>query len=354
MTAQPPQAGAASEQVPPESIAPPRRPWRGHRIRAEHVRDYGIIVVFIAMFVFLTFKSDVFLTKDNLLNLLYSNSAVGIAACAVTLVVIGGNFDLSLGGIYILSALLAAYAAVHWNIWLAFPVGLAAGLTMGLINGLLITKLRVNAFLATLASGLVFFGIDKAISHGLLITPGDTSSGSGTAHDAAIWTFLGQNRLGGQGGVQYPVIFFVVAAIVLQLVLARTVFGRHIYGVGGNREAARLSGLKVNRVVIATFMIAGFAAALAGLLDYSAQGSGSPGDPTSQAFPLVAIAAVALGGTSIFGGVGSVWRTVIGVLMLGLITNGFNILGVEDFYQDIVRGSLIVVAVALGALAERR
>ena len=140
----------------------------------------------------------------------------------------------------------------------------------------------------------------------------------------------------------------------VQIVLARTVFGRHVYGVGGNREAARLSGLKVDRVVITTFIIAGFAAGLAGLLDYSAQGSGSPGDPTSQAFPLVVIAAVALGGTSIFGGVGSVWRTVIGVLMLGLITNGFNILGVEDFYQDIVRGGLIVVAVALGALAERR
>ena len=243
---------------------------------------------------------------------------------------------------------------MHWNIWLAFPVGLAAGLTMGLINGLLITKLRVNAFLATLASGLVFFGIDKAISHGLLITPGDTSSGSGTAHDAAIWTFSARTAWAARAVCSTRSIFFVVVAIVLQLVLARTVFGRHIYGVGGNREAARLSGLKVDRIVIATFMIAGFAAGLAGLLDYSAQGSGSPATRPARRSPLVAIAAVALGGTSIFGGVGSVWRTVIGVLMLGLITNGFNMLGVEDFYQDIVRGSLIVVAVALGALAERR
>jgi ribose transport system permease protein len=107
-------------------------------------------------------------------------------------------------------------------------------------------------------------------------------------------------------------------------------------------------------MVITTFMIAGFAAGLAGLLDYSALGQGSPGDPTSQAIALSAIAAVALGGTSIFGGVGSVWRTVIGVLMLGLITNGFNLLGVPDFYQDIVRGGLIVVAVAIGSLVERR
>ncbi len=226
------------------------------------------------MFVFLSFKSPVFLTKDNLLNLLYSNSGVGIAACAVTLVVIGGNFDLSLGGIYILSALLAAWAAVHWNIWLAFPVALAAGAAMGLINGLLVTKLRVNAFLATLASGLVFFGIDKAISGGQAIYPGPGSGGS--QHDADIWTFLGQNKL---GSVQYAVIIFVVVAIVLQIVLARTVFGRHIYGVGGNRDAARLSGLKVDRIVITTFVIAGFAAGLAGLIDYSALGAGLAGRP---------------------------------------------------------------------------
>jgi ribose transport system permease protein len=346
VTAQPQQADAV-----PEAIGESRR-WTDRRIHAEHIRDYGIIVVFIAIFLFLTFKSPVFLTKDNLLNLLYSNSGVGIAACAVTLVVIGGNFDLSLGGIFILSALLAAWVAVHWDIWLAFPVALAAGLAMGLINGLLVTKLRVNAFLATLASGLVFFGIDKAVSGGTAIYIGQ-GDGS-TPHDANIWTFLGQNKLGGDNGVQYPAIIFVLVAIVLQIVLARTIFGRHIYGVGGNRDAARLSGLKVDRIVIATFAIAGLAAGIAGLLEYSAQAQGSPGDPTSQNLALAAIAGVALGGTSIFGGVGSVWRTVIGVLMLGMITNGFNLLGVADYYQDIVRGLLIVVAVALGAVVERR
>jgi len=351
VTAEPPEA-RAGEPAAPEAIAKPRA-WRQRRIRAEHIRDYGIIVVFIAMIVFLTFKSPVFLTRDNLLNLLYSNSEVGIAACAVTLVVIAGNFDLSLGGIFVLSGLLAAWVAVNLNIWLAFPAALAAGLAMGLLNGLLVTKLRVNAFLATLASGLVFFGIDKAVSGGLLITPGASSDAGGAQRDAAIFTFLGQNRLGGENGVPYKVIIFVVVAIVLQIVLARTVFGRYIYGVGGNREAARLSGLKVDRIVIATFMIAGLAAGLAGLLEYSGLGSGSPGDPTSQALALSAIAAVALGGTSIFGGVGSVWRTVLGVLMLGLITNGFNLLGVPDYWRDITQGALIVGAVAIGSIVER-
>ena len=160
--------------------------------------------------------------------------------------------------------------------------------------------------------------------------------------------------MGGRAASQYTVIIFIVVAVVLQIILARTVFGRHIYGVGGNREAARLSGLKVDRVVIATFVIAGLAAGLAGLLEYSGLGSGSPGDTTSQALALSAIAGVALGGTSIFGGVGSVWRTVIGVLMLGLIANGFNLLGVQDFYRGIVQGALIVVAVAIGSIVERR
>ncbi len=350
MTTQPPQA-TAGEHVPAGPLAKPRL-WHGRRIRAEHVRDYGILVVFLAMFLFLTFKSPVFLTKDNLLNLLYSNSEVGIAACAVTLVVVGGNFDLSLGGIFVLSGTLAAWTAVHWNIWLAFPAAIVAGLAMGVVNGLLVTKLRVNAFLATLASGLVFFGIDTAVTGGLLITPG--SDKGGTKHEADIFTFIGQNRLGGSGGVQYAVIIFVAIAVLLQVVLARTVFGRHIYGIGGNREAARLSGIKVDRIVIATFAIAGLAAGIAGLIEASATGSGSPGDPTSQGIALAAIAGVALGGTSIFGGVGSVWRTVIGVLMLGLITNGFNLLGVPNFYQDIVRGGLIVVAVAIGSVVERR
>jgi len=351
------QQSAAADPAPSAAdrgarVAAGLRAARDYRVRAEHIRDYGIIVVFIAMFVFLSLKSPVFLTRDNLLNLLYSNSEVGIAACAVTLVVVGGNFDLSLGGIFVLSGLLAAWVAVHWNIWLAFPAALVAGLVMGLINGVLVTKLRVNAFLATLASSLVFFGVDKAVSGGLLITPG--SEGAGDQHEANIFTFIGQNRIGGQNGVQYKVIIFVVIAILLQIVLARTVFGRHIYGIGGNREAARLSGIKVDRIVIATFVIAGLASGLAGLLEASTQGSGSPGDPTSQALALAAIAAVALGGTSIFGGSGAIWRTVIGVLMLGLITNGFNLLGVEDFYQDIVRGGLIVVAVAIGSLVERR
>ena len=166
-----------------------------------------------------------------------------------------------------------------------------------------------------------------------------------------MFTFIGQKKV---GGIQYPDLIFLVVAILLQLVLAFTVFGRHLYGVGGNRDAARLSGLKVDRIVIVTFVITGAACGIAGLIDASNTGQGSASNVLGQNLALLAIAGVALGGTSIFGGVGAVWRTVVGVLMLGMITNGFDLLGVAEYWQDVVRGALIVAAVAVGSAVERR
>ncbi|MGH3301610.1 MAG: ABC transporter permease [Streptosporangiaceae bacterium] len=312
------------------------------RIRAEHVRDYGIIAFAIALFIYFSIASNVFLTSQNLLNLVFQNATIGVAACAVTLTIIAGNFDLSLGSIFVLSEVLAAYAAVHYGVWWAFPVAIVSGAAMGLINGLLVTKLHVNAFLATLATALSFGGIAVGVTDGgLLITP-----------TSRVFTFIGQHRI---GGVQYPVIIFAVVAIVLQLVLAYTVFGRHLYGIGGNRNAARLSGLKVDRTVIVTFVITGAACGLSGLIDASTTGSGtSDMSGLGGSLALLAIAGVALGGSSIFGGLGSVWRTVLGVLILGAITNGFDLLAVPDYWQNVVRGALIITAVAIGTVIERR
>ena len=264
MTVQPsgPLAGdpvPAGDPAGADGIAVPR--VRSRRIKAEHIRDYGIVVFAVALFCYFTVASPDFLTWQNLLNLVFQNATLGIAACAVTYTIIAGNFDLSLGAIFVLSEVLGAWAAVHWGVWWTFPVAIGSGLAMGLINGLLVTKLRVNAFLATLASALTFGGIAVGVtSGGLLITP-----------PARVFTFLGQHRA---GGIQYPVIIFVLVAIVLQLVLAYTVFGRHLYGVGDNRNAARLSGLKVDRIVILTFVITGAACGLSGLLDSSMTGSG--------------------------------------------------------------------------------
>jgi ribose transport system permease protein len=346
MTVQPsdPVAGepvVAGEPAGGRTIAVPRiRSPR--RLRAEHVRDYGIVAFAIALFIYFAIASDVFLTSQNLLNLVDQNATVGIAACAVTLTIIAGNFDLSLGSIFVLSEVLGAYAAVHYGVYWAFPVTILSGAAMGLINGLLVTKLHINAFLATLATALSFGGIAVGVTDGgLLITP-----------SSSVFTIVGQDRV---IGIQYPVIIFAVVAIVFQLVLAYTVFGRHLYGVGGNRNAARLSGLKVDRTVVITFVLTGAACGLSGLIDSSTTGSGSSDmSGLGGSLALLAIAGVALGGSSIFGGLGSVWRTVLGVLILGMITNGFDLLAVPDFWQDIVRGLLIIVAVAIGTVIERR
>jgi ribose transport system permease protein len=344
MSTQPPVTGDPVVAGGPDgagAIAAPRvRSPR--RLKAEHVRDYGIVAFFIVLFCYFAVASNVFLTSQNLLNLVFQNATIGVAACAVTLTIIAGNFDLSLGSIFVLSEVLAAYAAVHYGVAWAWPVAIVAGAIMGSINGLLVTRLRVNAFLATLATALSFGGIAEGVTHGgLLITPASKA-----------FTFIGQHKI---GGIQYPVIIFAVVAIVLQLVLAYTVFGRHLYGIGDNRNAARLSGLKVDRTILMTFIVTGAACGVSGMIDASTTGSGtSDMSGLGGTLALLAIAGVALGGSSIFGGVGSVWRTVVGVLILGMITNGFDLLSVADYWQDIVRGILIVGAVAIGTVIEKR
>ncbi len=354
MTAQPSDP-PASDQVAPDQVAAASVPasasgpalpglLSGRRITAEHVRDYGIVVFALALFCYFWAASPVFLTSNNLLNLVSQNATTGIAAVAVTLTIIAGNFDLSLGAIFVLSEVLGAWVAIHWGVWWFFPVALISGAAMGLVNGLLVTKLRINAFLATLATALSFGGIAVGVTGGgLLLTP---------TNGANVFTFIGQNKV---GAIQYPVIIFAVVAIVLQLVLSYTVFGRHLYGVGDNRNAAVLSGLKVDRTIITTFVITGAACGLSGLIDASTTGSGSSGtNGTAGSLALLAIAGVALGGSSIFGGVGSVWRTVLGVLILGIITNGFDLLAVQPYWQDIVRGILIIIAVGISFIVDRR
>jgi ribose transport system permease protein len=336
MTLEPSNVGGGPGPTADATVA---RAFTPRALRIEHVRDYGIIVFAIAIFVYFSFASPVFLTSDNLLNIVYQNATIAIPACAVTLVIIAGNFDLSVGAIFTFAGVLCAYAALHWGGWWCFPVAIVAGALMGLVNGVTVTKLRVNAFLATLATALAFGGLALAVSAGSQIIPSST-----------VFTFLGQNSF---LGIQYPVFMVVIVAVVLQLVLSYTVFGSHIYGVGGNPDAARLAGLRVDRVVVITFVITGAACGIAGLLDASMTSQGSATNILGDNLALQAIAGVALGGTSIFGGVGSVWRTLVGVFMLGMITNGFNLLGVPSFWQDIVRGLLIVVAVVISTSVGR-
>lgn len=327
-----------------ETSAEPNRLTRLRRNRdvTALMRDYGIVVAFVVLFVVLSITTPNFLTSQNLLNVLNQNAFVGIAACGATLVIIAGGFDLSNGSIYALSGAVAAWVTVHHDPLLGLLAGALVGPGLGVLNGLLITGIGIHSFLATLASALAISGLAVAVTGGFLI---DASTSN---------TFLWIGREELIPGWPNPVVLFAIVAIVLGYTLARTRFGRYVYAVGGNIEAARLSGIRTARIIVATFVISGLTASIAGLVQVSKSGTGQalPGGATS--LPLDTIAAVVIGGTSIKGGEGAIWRTVLGVLLLALINNAFNILSLEPQYRDIFTGAIIVGAVALNSLATRR
>jgi ribose transport system permease protein len=300
--------------------------------------EYGAVISLVVLFVVLSIASPAFLSKTNLLNVLQANADIGIAACAGTLVIVAGGIDLSVGAIYALAGVLSAKLAISTGVEVGILAGIAAGAALGLLNGLVVTVGRVNALIATLAGGIVFGGAAEVLAGQELLTP-----------EAANFTDLGRNSL---LGVKYSIWLFVIAALVFGFLLARARFGREVKVVGASEEAARLSGVAVNRVRCLTYVLSGLAAAVAGVIVVSQSGqaqSNIGGTP----YVLSVIAAIAVGGTSLRGGEGAVWRTVVGVLFLGLVTNGLGLLNVEPLYNQFFTGLLILVAVSAETLARR-
>lgn len=308
--------------------------------------DYGILIAFGTVFAFLSVRTDAFLTLRNQLNILDQAHQIGLIACAGTVVIIAGGFDLSTGAIFAMSGVVAAMiardlgqveafaAAAPYLGWIA---GIIVGALLGLANGVLVTVLRINTFVATLASGIVIRGL------ALIITQAEQVRVS----DVAFQT-LARN---GIGDANNTIFIWIGFALILTFVLRRTQFGRYVFASGDNPEAARLSGINVSLVRTTTFVISGFAAGLAGVLQASKFLKAQ--NDAGQGLELIAIAAVVIGGTSITGGEGAVWRTVLGVLFLRLISNGFNLINVNTFYQDVFQGLIILFAVALDAMRHR-
>jgi ribose transport system permease protein len=303
------------------------------------VREYAVLIMFVALFIVLSVASPPFLTPQNLLNILNAQAPLAIVAAAGTLIVIAGGFDLSTGSIAQVANVCAAWLAVQYGSS-AFGLAIAPflGLALGTVNGLIVTGLRVHSFLATLATSLVFSGLALLITNGMLIPVSDPSFAS-----------LGRGQI---AGVYTPVWVLIAFSVIAIFLLGRTVLGRHVFAVGGNPEAAELSGVRVDMVRIATFAFSGLASGLAGAILVSRVASGQP--QTGQDLTLNAIAAVILGGTSIYGGAGAVWRSLAGVFLLALIANGFNLMDANPFLRQLVTGLIIVFAVALGAAGGRR
>jgi ribose transport system permease protein len=302
------------------------------------LRRYGVLVIIALLMAFMTGVSDAFLTPRNLLNILNQSTPLALIATALTLVIIGGGFDLSTGAIFGVAAVSAAWLAVNVDPAIGLVAAPLIGLLLGVVNGAIITGFRVHSFLATLATSLVFRGVAVLLSGGFLIPVRMES-----------FTWIGRGTI---GMVKIAVIVLALFVAAMMFLLNRTTFGRRVYAVGGNEEAAILSGVRVNAVKIGTFALCGFAAGLASAIATSRISMGQP--QAGAGLELEAIAAVILGGTSIYGGQGAVWRSVAGVLLLSLIGNAFNILNVNPFFKDLTTGLIIVVAVALSAVGKGR
>ncbi|MXY33553.1 MAG: ABC transporter permease [Boseongicola sp. SB0664_bin_43] len=302
------------------------------------LQTYAVLVLLVALMVTLTALSDSFLTVRNLLNILNQNAPLAIMASAMTLVIIVGGFDLSVGAVFAVGSVTSAWIALHIDPYLGLFLAPLIGLALGVINGVVITRLNVHSFLATIATSLIFKGVAIVISDGRLIS---------VRIDEYIW--LGRGKF---LGVFNSIWIMVVFAQILNIQLTRTTFGRRNLTDWGNEEAGILSGIRTSQVKIATFALAGFAAGLASIITTSrvALGQASAG----QGMELQAIAAVILGGTSIYGGQGAVWRSLAGVFLLALINNGFNILNADPFFRDLTTGLVILAAIGVSAIGQAR
>ncbi len=303
-------------------------------------RTLGIAIPFIVLFVILSITSGPFLHTTNLINILDQQAATLCIAAAGTLVLVAGGIDLSVGATYGLATVVAGEIAAHHSPVLAIAAGILAGLGVGLVNGIIVTVFKINALISTLAMSFVVGGIALKVSGGNLIVLSENSG---------FFKFANAQFL----TVPSAVWMTLVVVVVLGLLLSRTTYGRYMVASGGNAEAARLAGVRVNRIRIITFVLSGGAAGLGGVIDISRLLSAQAASGGS-ALSFTVLAGIVVGGTSIAGGEGSVWRTGIGVLFIALIGNGFNLLGVDPLYQQIVLGLILLLAVGLDAWARQR
>jgi ribose transport system permease protein len=314
---------------------PSRSSWRGTTVVI--LRDYAVVVTSVVVFVVLAFTQSAFFSTTNLENIAFQNAPLAIMAVGTTIALIMRGFDLSLGSVYAFSGVTAAWVANHTDPTLGLIGGVVSGLLVGVINGVLVTQFRINSFLATLSTGMIVVALGNLYSGGFAITVTNPS-----------FQTIGNSKV---FGLQDATWLLVIFAIVVGLVLARSRFGRHSYAIGGNPAAARLSGVRLNLTQTAAFALSGFGAGAAGVIAASQVGQGSTA--VGADLTLQAIAAVVVGGTSIAGGSGAIWRSVVGVALLGMISNGISLFGLNPLWGDIITGGIILVAVAFQGLERR-
>lgn len=302
-------------------------------------RDYGVLIGFVVLCIAISMATPAFLSKQNVLNLLRQSSIIGIISAGMTFVIISGNFDISVGAVAALSGVIVMrLATTGTNLFLAIIAAIVVCAIIGLVNGITVAKINVPSLIATMAMVTIVRGILLMITGGYPITqtiPMLDSLGNGY--------FL---------GIPMPVIVFILVVIVSYIVLTQTKFGRHIYSIGGNQDASKLNGINVDSQKIKVFIINAVLAAIAGLVLTGRLGTASP--VAGDSYDMDAIASVVIGGTSVSGGSGSVLKTIIGVLLMSVINNSFNLLGIDIFFQYIFKGLIILVAVGFDSYSKKK
>ncbi|MCH4390839.1 ABC transporter permease subunit [Staphylococcus haemolyticus] len=290
----------------------------------------GLILLIIVV----SILNPSFLDLSNLLNLLRQISINGLIAFGMTFIILTGGIDLSVGSILALSsAFIALMITSGVDPIIALIIGVLIGFVLGAVNGLLVTKGNMAPFIATLATMTIFRGLTLVITDGNPIT---------NLRDSYLFQLFGKGYF---IGIPVPAVTMIIVFVILLILLQKTTFGRHTYAIGGNEVAAKISGIKVNKIKILIYGISGLMSALAGGILTSRLNSAQPTAGTS--YELDAIAAVVLGGTSLTGGKGRIVGTLIGVLIIGVLNNGLNLLGVSSFYQQVVKGVVILIAVLI-------
>jgi ribose transport system permease protein len=301
----------------------------------DRVREHGALVVLVVLFVVFSLATSDFLTIDNLRVLAQGAAIPALIACGVTVGILAGQFDLSVGAIFGVAGVAGAYAFNEAGLPAAIIAGVLAGVVIGAVNGVLVAWVGIRSFLVTLATGFIVLGL------GLVVTGG---TGSWMVRDYGGFADLAQGTL---VTFQYRVWIVLAIFAVAAFILARTRAGRQVYAVGGSEPAARVAGVRTRVIIFSTFLTTGACAGLAGVIGASDTGVAQSSGGTGAEF--AAITAVIVGGTSIIGGRGGVWRTLAGVLLLATIANGFTLLYVDPKYNALVQGVIILLAITIEA-----
>lgn len=307
----------------------------------QKIMDYILILFAICMVIYFSTASQYFLSIKNFMNILSSVSVVGIISTGMTLVMITRGIDLSVGSIIALTGCVAALLIVNYEVaWpIAILVTLLIGFVVGGFNGFLITRFNVVPFIATLGSMNIIRGLAFIITNGQAIyVPNEVIS------------FIGTGKLFGL--IPVPAIIMLVLFVVFWLISQFTVFGRNVFAVGGNTDASRLAGINVKKLTMTLYIITGVLSAVAGLVMTGLTSTAMPS--AGDGYNLDTVTAVYLGGNSASGGEGSVWRTLMGILIIGILNNGMALLSVPSFWQTFFKGCLLIVAVIFDMIRRKR